>query len=165
LYGFSLHNEKIPFAIYGDVKVNNRIIRFYSVYFHTYKLPKKEREIQKKGIKYFIKRFNTVFVAQEKQLEKLNAHIKESPYEVVIMGDFNNTAFSYLYKNLKREHNLKDTFVSKGYWLGSSHNFKYSPLRIDFILVPQTTKVYSHKVAKTKNMSDHYPITAEISFE
>jgi len=88
--------QRVPFAFYADVKVREKIIRFYNVHFHSYKFPKKETEIKRKGWEFFLKRLNKVFVAQEKQLEELNEHIKKSPHEIVIMGDFNNNAFSYL---------------------------------------------------------------------
>jgi len=80
-----------------------------------------------------------------------------------VLGDFNNNAYSYEYNQLINQCNLKDTFVVAGNGFGATFNFNYFPTRIDFILVPDSAKVYSHQVIQKKEWSDHYPIIAEIS--
>ena len=149
-------------ALYADLKVGRDTIRCYNLHLTSYKLAKKVDELQKKGAKTIVSRLNQVFKFQEQQLEKIAANIKQCPYPVIVCGDFNNMAFSYVYRELKCEGNLKDTFVEKGSGFGATIDFSYFPTRIDFILVPNKADVLSHKVIKTKDWSDHYPVIAEI---
>ena len=130
----------------------------------SYRLAKEVDELKENGTKNLISRLNAVFKYQEQQTNKITEHIKESPYPIVFCGDFNNMAFSYVYRQIKEAGNLKDTFVEKGSGFGATHNFKYFPTRIDFTLVSDKVKVNSHKVVKTKSWSDHYPIITTLSF-
>ncbi|WAC03292.1 endonuclease/exonuclease/phosphatase family protein [Lacinutrix neustonica] len=79
---------------------------------------------------------------------------------MIVCGDFNNTAFSYVYKKIKGD--LKDTFKVAGNGFGRTYNFKFFPMRIDFILVD---KAFSINGFKTYNVqySDHYPVMATLS--
>ena len=58
------------------------------------------------------------FIIQQKQVELIKKSIKKSPYKVILSGDFNNTAFSYIYKELSRD--LNDSFKEKGNGFGLS---------------------------------------------
>ena len=48
----------------------------------------------------------------------------------VIGGDFNNTAYSYIYRKVLGE-DLKDTFEDAGNGFGRTYDFKFFPMRID----------------------------------
>ena len=70
-------------------------------------------------------------------------------------GDFNNTVFSYVYRILKGD--LLDAFETSGTGFGSTFDFKYFPVRIDFILADQSFKVGTFKNYSVP-YSDHFPI-------
>ena len=89
-------------------------------------------------------------------------HKKTSPYKTVICGDFNNTAYSYVYKEISE--GMKDTFKEAGNGFGRTFAFKYFPIRIDFILVEEAFEVNGFKTYDNK-LSDHFPIVAKISLE
>ena len=75
----------------------------------------------------------------------------------------NNSAFSYVYRNVKG--NLNDSFEEAGKGFGETYNFKYYPSRIDYILTDKSLQVKSFtNYSKFKN-SDHYPIIARLSFK
>ena len=151
-------------ALYVDLKIEKDTIRCYNLHLTSYRLAKKAEELKEKGAKTIISRLNEVFKYQEQQVEKITANIKACPYPVIVCGDFNNMAFSNVYRELQNAGNLKDTFVEKGSGFGATIDFSYFPTRIDFILVPNETTVISHKVLKTKDWSDHYPVISEIKF-
>ena len=57
---------------------------------------------------------------------------------------------------------VKDTFEEAGNGFGRTFDFRYFPIRIDFILVDQAFEVNNFKVLEEK-LSDHYPIIAKIN--
>lgn len=149
-------------ALYVDIKVNKDTIRCYNAHLTSYRYTKDMGELQNVGPKNIIKRANIVFKYQEQQMLKIVEHLKTSPYPVIFCGDFNNMAFSYVYRKIKNAGNLKDTFNEAGSGFGATIYFPYFPTRIDYVLVDESLKVDNHKIIKTKDWSDHYPIIAEI---
>jgi len=149
---------------FADIHIRGKEIRIYNVHFFSYKLPKQADQLKKSGSKKLISKISNTYKVHEEEVNQLIAHIKKSPYPVIVMGDFNNNAYSYEYTQLLKQCNLKDTFVEAGSGFGATYDFKYFPTRIDFILVPEKVNVHSHEVLKIKEWSDHYPIITEISF-
>ena len=107
-----------------------------------------------------LNRIGTTFKAQQFQAELVANHVAKSPYKVMMCGDFNNTVYSYVYRILKG--NLRDTFETSGTGFGSTFNFKYFPVRIDFILAD---KNYTSGTFKNYTIpySDHFPILTELT--
>lgn len=142
-------------ATYIDVLKNNDTLRFYNIHLKSFKLESELKNIDSNNSDKIISLFDTTFNVQEDQAFIISNHIKNSPHKVVISGDFNNTAYSYVYKLLKDD--LKDSFVESGSGFGSTYNFKYFPMRIDFILVDKSIRVNDFKTID-KKLSDHFPI-------
>ncbi len=147
---------------YADVFTKKDTVRIYNLHFQSYKFSKDPKVLKKKGFLNNGKKIRKGFRIHEKEVNNLVKHIKRSPYPCIVLGDFNNNAYSYEYNKLIRECNLKDTFVEGGSGFGATFDFSYFPTRIDFILVPKTAKVHSHKVLKLEEWSDHYPVISEI---
>ena len=99
------------------------------------------------------------FEKQEAQLNLFLAHEKESPYPVMVAGDFNNSASSYVYRKAKGEK--VDAFAKAGSGTGKTFTFDFLPLRIDFILVDPRWKVHQFKNYDIE-LSDHFPILARV---
>ena len=150
-------------AIFVDLKIHNDTIRFYNVHLQSFAL---ENEIDLSTMntiqnKEIITNLSNTFVTQQRQVDVLRNSIDNSPYKNVLSGDFNNTAFSYTYKNLI--NGFKDSFMLKGNGLGITFNYNFIPLRIDFILVDDNFRVNQFKTYKI-NLSDHEPIFSEFYF-
>ena len=94
---------------------------------------------------------------QQLQTELFEKHKNNCPYKMIVCGDFNNTAFSYVYHSIKGE--LKDAFKTAGNGFGRTYDFKFFPTRIDFILADRALNIESFKTFDV-NYSDHYPIMA-----
>jgi endonuclease/exonuclease/phosphatase family metal-dependent hydrolase len=99
------------------------------------------------------------FEKQEVQLNLFLAHEKSSPYTVIVAGDFNNSASSYVYRKAKGEK--VDAFAKAGSGTGKTFTFDFLPLRIDFILADPTWKVIQFKNYDIE-LSDHFPILARL---
>ena len=150
-------------AIFVDLKIHNDTIRFYNVHLQSFAL---ENEIDLSTMntiqnKEIVTNLSNTFITQQRQVDVLRNSIDNSPYKNILSGDFNNTAFSYTYKNLL--NGFKDSFMLKGNGLGITFNYNFIPLRIDFILVDDNFRVNQFKTYKI-NLSDHEPIFSEFYF-
>lgn len=148
-------------AIFTDIIINRDTIRIYNIHLQSFKFDKslEVSEFNENSDK-LLKDLNNTFQIQQTQAEVLKSHISSSPYRVVVSGDFNNTAFSYIYNLIKSD--LKDSFVEKGNFLGQTYNYNSIPLRIDFILVDKLFKVNDFKIEKV-DFTDHFPIVSKFN--
>jgi len=149
-------------AIFSDIKVMNDTIRIYNIHLQSFSFEKGNTLIDiNKNNKMVIKNLSDTFIQQEQQVKELKNSIDNSPYKIIVSGDLNNTAFSYVYKELSKS--LNDAFKEKGNGLGITYNYNFIPLRIDFILTQELFKINSFKTFKL-NLSDHEPIYSELKF-
>ena len=149
-------------AIFSDIKIMNDTIRVYNIHLQSFSFEKVNPliNINKKN-EMVIKNISDTFIQQEQQVNELKKSIKNSPYKVIVTGDLNNTAFSYVYKELSKS--LNDAFKAKGNGLGITYNYNFIPLRIDFVFTEELFKINSFKTFKL-NLSDHEPIFTELKF-
>ena len=147
-------------AIYVDVVKNKDTIRIYNVHLQSLRIDADVENLKTEDSERLFKRISETFKKQQMQTELFIKHKENSPYKMVICGDFNNTAFSYVYKEIKGD--LVDAFKEAGNGFGRTFNFKYFPIRIDFILADEAFKINGFKTLEDK-LSDHYPIVAKVS--
>jgi vancomycin resistance protein VanJ len=147
-------------AIYVDIVKASDTVRVYNIHLQSLRLDTKKEELTKDNSSRLLRRIGETFKIQETQTELFLKHKNASPHKMIICGDFNNTAYSYVYKKIKE--NLKDSFNEAGHGFGRTFNFKYFPIRIDFILVDNSFKVNAFDVFN-QNYSDHFPIMSKLS--
>lgn len=156
-------------AVFADIKRGKDIIRVYNMHLQSIKISPDVNEINdnidalNEGGKSqkLLKRISVAFAEQQQQAEILKEHKKDCPYPVIICGDMNNSAFSYVYRNIKGK--LKDSFEEAGKGFGATYKFRYYPARIDYIFVDGTMKVKQFESFSDFENSDHYPIMARLS--
>lgn len=141
-------------SIFADIKINNDTIRVYNIHLESLKIDKNKEVLDAIDPEKLVTKFTYRFKKQMTQVEQIIAHEATSPYKTIIAGDFNNTAFSWIYKTLK--NNKKDAFVEAGSGFGKTFDFIF-PYRIDFILLDDTFKVNTYE-SSTVAYSDHFPI-------
>lgn len=147
-------------AIYADVVKDKDTIRIYNIHLQSSHINTDVDNLKKEDSERLLKTLSSTFKMQQEQAELFNKHRNSSPYKVVVSGDFNNTAYSYVYRQIKGD--LKDTFEESGSGFGRTFDFKFFPTRIDFILADESFNVNGFKTFKEK-LSDHYPIMTKIS--
>jgi endonuclease/exonuclease/phosphatase family metal-dependent hydrolase len=98
--------------------------------------------------------------ARAVQARELSRRMEESPFPVVVCGDFNDSPMSYAMRRL-RKGRARDTFEAAGLGLGGTHVGKVPGLRIDGILADTTLAVGTH-VTHGVVLSDHRPVTAKL---
>ena len=157
-------------AIFADIKKGKDIIRVYNMHLQSIKISPDVNEInenidaidQGKSQKLF-NRISKAFKKQQQQAEMIKEHKKDCPYPIIICGDLNNSAFSYVYRNIKGK--LKDAFEEAGKGFGPTYKFRYYPARIDYILADDKMTVKKFESFPEFENSDHYPIMAKLSME
>ncbi len=165
---FGLHTENE--ACYCDVKIHDKKYRIISthlqsVYFgkQDYKyldnLKLADDEDVNAG-KRILRKLKRGFVRRAEQAERVASIIGESPYPVILCGDFNDTPASYAYHTISEK--LQDNFLVASKGIGTSYISKFPFLRIDYMLTDKKLEVMKFKTMNEKIMSDHYPIMSWI---
>ena len=147
-------------AIFVDIVKNNDTIRIYNVHLESQKIQLNKENFGEKDSDRLLKRIKNTFKKQADQVEKLLAHEETENYKTIICGDFNNTAFSYVYRQLKGSKN--DAFIEAGKGFGKSYDYIF-PARIDFILTNKNITINNFKTYDNQH-SDHFPIMARLNF-
>ena len=148
-------------AIFIDIVKNKDTVRVYNLHLQSLKLNPQKENFGEANSEKLVDRLKTGFIKQASQVEAFLEHEKQWKGKKIICGDFNNTAYSWVYRQLAK--NKQDAFEVAGSGLGKSFNY-FFPIRIDFILTDNKTKVHSFKTYSEK-LSDHFPIMSRINFE
>ncbi len=147
-------------AIFIDVKKGKDTIRIYNIHLQSLKINPTKENFGEETSEKLIKRLADGFQKQASQTEVFLKHQQNWKGKTVICGDFNNTAYSWVYNQIS--YNKKDAFTEAGYGFGKTFNY-FFPMRIDFILTDtgatiNSFKTYSHKY------SDHFPIMTRVNW-
>ncbi|MGV8994146.1 MAG: endonuclease/exonuclease/phosphatase family protein [Flavobacterium sp.] len=154
-------------VIFADLKKGLDTIRIYSIHLESIRISPDIDEINNdiNGInqqksEMILRRISKAFKSQQTQAELIMAHKRESPYPIIVCGDMNNSAYSYVYRSIRG--NLNDSFEENGSGFGQTYNFKYYPARIDYIFVDPKMKVKNFETFPEIKNSDHYPIMSRL---
>ena len=149
-------------AIFADVVKGKDTIRIYNIHLESLRIDTNVENLKKEDSERVFKKISTTFKMQQLQTELFLMHKKQCNYKMVICGDFNNTAFSYVYRQIRGD--LNDTFKEAGNGFGRTYDFKFFPVRIDFIFADDAFNVNGFK-AYNEHYSDHFPIMTTLSLE
>ena len=147
---------------YADVIKGKDTIRIYNIHLQSLRINTKVEELKKQNSELLIKSVGHSFAMQQAQTELFLEHKKTCKYKMIITGDLNNTAYSYVYRMIRGD--LEDTFKEAGNGFGKTFNFKFFPVRIDFIFADEDDfDINSFKTFNDEVHSDHYPIMTNLS--
>jgi endonuclease/exonuclease/phosphatase family metal-dependent hydrolase len=151
-------------VVYADIKKGKDTLRVYSMHLQSIKIsPDIHENFDEERSKIIFKRISAAFEKQQLQAELVEKHKSECPYPMIICGDLNNSAFSYVYRSVKGKMN--DAFEEAGKGFGKSYNFKYYPARIDYVFTDKTIDVKQYTTFSGFINSDHFPIMTRLCFE
>jgi len=149
------------FCIFIDVVKNLDTFRIYNVHLQSFRLSfLEDMHLDGKWMNSALDRLKTVYPQRADQAVLLTEHIENSPYPVVICGDFNDTPVSFVYQ--KFTHLLTDAFLESGNGFGLTYTGKIPAGRIDYIFHSPSLKSYNFKVQE-KHFSDHRAISCIIT--
>ena len=140
----------------GTVRVFN--VHLQSLYFsHADYAAVEDGPSREEGLRLLalVTKASEARAAQAKELKK---RMDDSPYPVVLAGDFNDTPMSYAVRQL-RQGRVRDAFDAATLGLGGTHIGTVPGLRIDGVLVDTTLVVHKQETHGVI-LSDHHPVTA-----
>jgi endonuclease/exonuclease/phosphatase family metal-dependent hydrolase len=166
--GEIVHPGSSSLSIYTDVAVGNDTIRIFNNHLQSFRLQRVESSFMEEladsedkqalnEIKVVSRSLREGFKRRSLQAQVVKSYINRSPYNVIVVGDFNDTPVSYSYRKIRK--GLNDSFVNSGYGAGFTYRGNYPPNRIDYILYGNGLRNTNFSIVRVK-YSDHYPIIA-----
>jgi endonuclease/exonuclease/phosphatase family metal-dependent hydrolase len=165
-----LGNQNV-FSVFADILINHVRVRVYNLHLESIRFGNEdysfyahltEKESESSGfsagsLKIFSK-LKKAFVLRAEQVDMLRKEMDQSPYPVLVCGDFNDSPSSYTYHMLSR--NLKDSFIHAGKGLfGNTYAGNLPSFRIDYMLYGKNFEANNYQRIKV-DLSDHYPLSA-----
>lgn len=96
------------------------------------------------------------------QAEVVREQIAQSPYPLILTGDFNDIPNSYTYRTISK--GLQDVFLEKGFGIGRTYSGISPTLRIDYILTSKSFSVMQFQ-RLVRDLSDHYPLVVDLRMQ
>ncbi|MCU0472761.1 MAG: endonuclease/exonuclease/phosphatase family protein [Bacteroidales bacterium] len=166
--GAVIHPGSSSLSIFSDIIIQKDTFRIFNNHLQSFRLKRMERSFldemtasddkealgEMKNLSVSLKKG---FVRRALQATYVKAQITQSPYPVIVAGDFNDTPVSYSYRKIRK--GLNDSFVNSGYGAGFTYKGNYPANRIDYILYDNSLVSTWFEILKVK-YSDHYPVAA-----
>ncbi len=156
--------------IYADIVKNLDTFRIINMHLESYRFNendysairkiKNQEDTGLKATKSIIQKMRDAYIRRSQQADIVGNFIRQSPYPVIVCGDFNDTPASYTYFTIKGD--LQDAFLQKGFGIGRTFTGLAPTLRIDYVFVSNHFKVNSFRKINS-DLSDHYPVITSLS--
>ncbi|MCW3462307.1 endonuclease/exonuclease/phosphatase family protein [Chitinophaga nivalis] len=156
--------------IYADIVKGTDTIRIVNMHLESYRFNAKDYNAIQKiknqedtglvATKSIVQKMREAYIRRSQQADIVGGFIKQSPYPVIVCGDFNDTPASYTYFTIKGD--LQDAFLQKGLGIGRTFNGLAPTLRIDYVFASADFKINSFRKI-ISDLSDHYPVIANLS--
>ncbi|MEQ1554585.1 MAG: endonuclease/exonuclease/phosphatase family protein, partial [Ferruginibacter sp.] len=157
---------------YADIVKEKDTIRVFNIHLQSLRFSaenlkfiddaKSSAEIDIEKSRNIISKLKVGFLKRQKQSNTIKKEIVQSPYPVIICGDFNDVPNSYAYNCIGT--NLQSAFEEKGSGFGRTFSGISPTLRIDNIFVSTAYNVNQYTCIQ-KKISDHFPIISDIGFK
>ena len=145
-------------AIYTDVKISaSKIIRVINVHLSSMELFLGKRTALNMA-KFFLRTYTNAAEERQDQLAKIKSFIEDSPYEVIVCGDFNETQYSYTYKQIKSLLNNSQESVGGGFGATFPSKVPGLSFRIDHMFYSDALEAHKFHTFKKLQYSEHKPI-------
>ncbi|MVX34484.1 endonuclease/exonuclease/phosphatase family protein [Myroides sp. LoEW2-1] len=156
-----LPNNSNNNVVFADILVKNDTVRVYSIHLQSFSIkPDIHEMMDEKSSKRNLDRMSKAFAEQQLQSELVRSHMNDANHPKIICGDMNNSAYSYVYRNVKGD--LKDAFIEAGHGFGKTFDFDYFPMRIDYVFVDNRIEVKEFKTYSEFYNSDHFPLVTRL---
>jgi endonuclease/exonuclease/phosphatase family metal-dependent hydrolase len=160
-------------GIYSDIVIDRDTIRVFNIHLESIRLSGDDYKFviefidpgmqsQSSSSRIILGKFQRAFEKRAGQAEIVARYIQQSPYPVLVSGDFNDTPISHVYHKISS--GLKDAFLESGYGFGSTYSGNIPFIRIDYILHSDRLNAAGFQKHKVQ-YSDHYPISSSFSID
>lgn len=154
--------------LYADVVRGEDTVRIYNVHLQSMSIDEQQlansnSENLSQNLRQLLSQLKHGFIQRAAQIDNLCEHLDRSPYPVILTGDLNDVPYSYSYQKLKKY--LHSSFENGGRGFGFTFNGKLFFLRIDNQFYSEGITLGKFETHRTVKYTDHFPISAEYSFE
>jgi endonuclease/exonuclease/phosphatase family metal-dependent hydrolase len=160
-------------GIFTDVVIKTDTIRIFNFHLESVRFSQADYKfvsevmdpaatVHSSSSKIIFYKLHKAFLRRARQAAVVRQYISQSPYPVIVCGDFNDTPTSFVYRTISES--LRDAFLDAGTGLGTTYAGGIPFLRIDFILHSPQLKA-QHYQKYPVEYSDHYPISCAFSLE
>ncbi len=157
-------------CIFSDIVVHGDTIRVFNMHLESVRLGIEDYafissvEHKPDSIEYnktiaIYKRLKKSAIKRNIQADVIADSIKQSPYPVIVCGDFNDVPASYTYSKISK--GLIDPFSKYDLSMGSTYNGDIPFIRIDYILHSPVFTSCDYLIHHI-DVSDHFPVTVNL---
>ncbi len=164
-------DTKAEHLVYIDIKRGEKTLRIFTTHLQSVRFEHSDYESLSKlkhakdpgyrDSRTIVSKLKKGYEYRYSQAQTVDKQIEESPYPVILTGDFNDVPNSNTYFTIKGK--LQDSFLKKGSFIGRTFRFISPTLRIDYILADKNFKVNQFRVIHVP-YSDHYPIETDLQY-
>lgn len=150
-----------------DIETPSGRVRLYNIHLQTNAVSGLADQVTTEGrldeketwrtIKGMFGRYGRASKKRVGQVRDILGEVADSPYPVILNGDFNEVPASYLYQLFAQD--FKDAHLQRGWGLGATYSGKLPGLRIDYILFQDGLAVSRTRRAPI-SFSDHKAVIA-----
>ncbi|QJW92221.1 endonuclease/exonuclease/phosphatase family protein [Spirosoma taeanense] len=162
-----IHSDREVFntnngLVWANIKVGNDTIRIINVHLQSMGIRVGNVLVQDKltGVKHetrgVLSALRYGFIERREQIQRVERHIRESQYPVIVTGDHNDTPYSVVYERMRRI--LPNSFEEAGHGFGFTYNRLPGFIRIDHQFHDPDLPVLNFETINYVRYSDHYPI-------
>jgi endonuclease/exonuclease/phosphatase family metal-dependent hydrolase len=141
-------------GMYADIALNGDTLRCYNVHLRSPQVGVYLRRMEISGLWSGICQ---AAVTRRHQVEALLKHAGQSPYPILLCGDFNEMPYSYNYRRLRSHY--QNAFEQAGHGFGFTLNQWPYLLRIDHIFTSKQLEIHRFSVWRSMDLSDHFPVS------
>lgn len=154
-------------SYFCDVKIGDKILRLINNHLESNKLTRQDKALYKEIIdnpdkgsvshvaRELGRKLTPAAVIRAHQAEAVAKVIRESPYPVIVCGDFNDIPQSYTYRKIGK--GLTDAWKQNANGLGITFHEHFYRFRIDYIMHSPSLTSYGTHIDRV-DYSDHYPL-------
>jgi endonuclease/exonuclease/phosphatase family metal-dependent hydrolase len=164
--------KKTESLISADIRVKGQLIRIFTTHlqsvlfkskdFRNVEIVRNAEDSILEASRSLAKKLKEALGLRGYQADTVREKLDNSPYPVVICGDFNDVPNSYTYFHIRG--NRQDAFIEKSFGIGRSY-VRISPtLRIDYILASRDFAVVQ-SMKLTSPFSDHHAMLADLKLQ
>ena len=161
------------YGFYADIKIDGNTIRVFNLHLESNHFNRNDYQIftesdasfdakKRNHVIGLLQKLKKYSIKRSYQSRTIKKEIENSPFPVIIMGDFNDTPASYTVQNISR--GMKDAFKEKGIGYSNTYNGDLPPMRIDYLLFDKSFSIKDYQVLEA-DLSDHFPIIVNFGFK
>lgn len=166
-------NQSANITVFADIVVGDKTIRVVNTHLKSIVFEKQDyktvEHISKAegkaygwlNIKRILSKLKNAFILRCTQVETIREKLNNSPYPIILCGDFNDSPTSYAYQTIKG--NLLDAFVESGEGTSTTYTGNMPSFRIDYILHDPCFKSSRYQT-HALNFSDHKIVSCTITY-